>query len=36
VSGGGFGLLYLLLRGHLGQPRATRPAVSQRINRLEL
>jgi membrane associated rhomboid family serine protease len=36
VSGGGFGLLYLWLRSQIAQPRVARPAVSRRINRLEL
>jgi membrane associated rhomboid family serine protease len=36
VSGGICGILYLWLRSDLGQPREARPAVSQRINRLEL
>jgi hypothetical protein len=36
VSGGVFGILYLWMRSEIGQPREARPAVSQRINRLEL
>ncbi len=36
VSGGVFGILYLWLRSEIEQPREARPAVSQRINRLEL
>jgi membrane associated rhomboid family serine protease len=36
ASGGGFGIAYLWLRSRIAQPRAARPVVSKRINRLEL
>jgi membrane associated rhomboid family serine protease len=36
VSGGAFGLLYLWLRGAMGQPREARSIASRRMNRLEL
>ena len=36
VSGGGFGLAYLWLRSGWARPGSARPAVSQRINKLEL
>jgi membrane associated rhomboid family serine protease len=36
VAGGAFGLGYLWLRSVIAQPRVARPAVSKRINRLEL
>jgi membrane associated rhomboid family serine protease len=35
-AGGGLGLVYLWCRSHAGEPRSARPAVSQRIHRLEL
>jgi membrane associated rhomboid family serine protease len=36
LSGGGFGLAYLWLRGRTAPPRTACPVISKRINRLEL